>query len=925
MKFEQACRFATSDSGYRIFAQSKGFSDQNASNMTVVFNDVMNPVFGRVGQSMITLNISNNDVFFARLTLRSDIKSRKSMFTNAAVIPFESYSRMMVEDPAWMIHFPYNDLLSQRAGNESMAPIEFEEYLPKEDTLESICKEYDLGRSALTEFIIQLYRAVTEGASLCLVTDLDSARTPDLVIKYAALAASLLPFSLRRTLTFSSMGDARCVLCVQPRDGGELLGRGREVYKFQADPGGRHIYKNEAREVDMQNGMADMLVNFANLLGSYMMRDRTELERFLNQLDEKANTISGTQRGCFSFALLMVSYYLAEGKSISLIEAVYLINALLQYVQGNEADDKCVNQLLIELINVLSNAGVCANINIAAPLTVRSIDQEDELLYSSVCSMLKYAADETRIKLAQIILNKEYSERQKTLVNMLLIANPAPWSDELLEMTFAWSCRYNITDLAPVIWERKNDQINKQSDADSEAAGLLHRLIKDNIRQEQGLLQLPEKELLFNECEMFYMQNGLTEICDGVNVAQPEEVLSDDEVRIVSSNFNDFSEPLQQSWISYLVIFRYCAGRPLDQQVFSLKNMAKTAPDVFDKVCEALKSGQGAGASLLEAYWTDTLLRKCSSIKDIAAVCDQYNVSRDPDGIMEKQVKQAWLDKVVFDDADSLKEKMDFLINQYDTLEKAQLSSETRLYLKEKLTLRFWECVSLRQLMDGAQKAAAIQYLSGHLKRLEYRANPIISRKLIAYYYVADAFMHPKKLSNHVFFKEIVETGSWRCRKAAEDFKEIKTERHQGELRYSYPDIEMMQKEIMQIAKRHLVNSNVFYLDYYLIGTYYKDETRPDDEGYDLEAFREKVNRLISGRYLNDRTEISLEDSVILNEEDTADEFRKSIRKLINKNDPLSLRRFAEKLKRPKKGIFSFFGRKEADDRDDTDQEEYED
>ena len=42
MRFEQACRFATSDSGYKIFAQSEGFSEQNASSMTNLFNDVMN-------------------------------------------------------------------------------------------------------------------------------------------------------------------------------------------------------------------------------------------------------------------------------------------------------------------------------------------------------------------------------------------------------------------------------------------------------------------------------------------------------------------------------------------------------------------------------------------------------------------------------------------------------------------------------------------------------------------------------------------------------------------------------------------------------------------------------------------------------------------------------------------------------------------
>ena len=908
MKFEQACRFATSDSGYKIFAQSEGFSDQNAGNMTAVFNDVMNSIFGKVGQSMITLSICNSDVFFARLTLRSDVKSRKSMFTNAAVTSVECYSRMMMEDPTWMIHFPYKQLLTQRSGNERMDPIEIGDYIPQKETLAEICREYQLDRSALTEFIIQLYKAVTEGSSLCLVTDLDSAKTPDLVIRYAALAASLLPNSLRRKLTFSSMCDDRCLLCVQPRDGGELLGRGRGGFQFHADSKGREIYHNEVREIGAQNGMFDMLVNFANHLSSLLLSDREKLEKFLCEIDETANNISGTRKGCFSFALLIISYYLVTQKKYSLIEAVYLINVLLQYVQDNPSDDRVVDHLLGQLTDLLSDAGVCANIAITAPLTIRSIDQENGLLYDAVSKMLKFAADETRTDLAYTLLRKEYSERQKLLVNTLLIENPAPWSDDLLETIFAWSCRYNVTDLAPVIWGRKNVQISKQSNAGSETAGLLHRLIKDNIQQEQGLLALPEGELLFNESEMLYMSNGLTELCDGVNDEQPEEVLSDDEVRIVSKNFNDFNEPLQENWISYLIIFKYCAGKSLDQQILSLKSLKDIAPDVFNKICEALEAGRGAGTALLEAYWTDTLLGNCSSVNDLASVCNQYNVSRDSRGIMETKVRQLWLDKTIFDAENALKDKMDFLLRQYDILDAATLSSETCLYLKEELTLKFWEHVSLKELTDYAIRAGTTQNLIGYLKLLENKPDPEISRKLTAYYYTADAIRNPESLNNHAFFIEIVENECWNSNRDETEIDAILRERYQGELQYSYSDIEVLQKALLRIAKKHLVESKILFIDYYMVGTYHKDKAKPNDEGYDFEQFRMELDEMINKHYLDSRTEISLKDSILLNEDRDAKEFRKSIRKLITKNDPASLRRFAEQLKNPSKGIFSFLG-----------------
>lgn len=920
MKFEQACRFATSDSGYRIFAQSEGFSEQNAGSMTSLFNDVMNPVFGKVGQSMITLNISN-DVLFAKLTLRSDIKSRKSMFTNAAVIPSDFYSRMILEDPAWMLHFPYSDLVSQKPGNERMDAVEMKEYEPEEDVLAKICAEYGLDRPALTEFIIQLYRAVTEGASLCLSTNLDSARTPDLTVKYAALAASLLPISLRKMLTFSSMGDARCVLCVHPRDGGELLSMGKEIYRYQADKEKRFIYNNGPREVNMQNGMVDMLVNFANILSEKLIEDRAGLELILRKLDENADKISGTKRGCFSFELLIISYYLLQNKEISLIEAVYLINALLRYSQENPTNDSVVNMLLARWTELLSAAGVCASIGITAPLTARAIDQEDELLYNAVDRMLKYAADETRTDLAQIVLRKEYSERQKHLINELLIENPAPWSDELLEMLFVWSCRYNITDLSSVIWERKNSQMRRQDAVGSETERILHRLIEDNIKQEQGLLYLPEGEPLFNECEMVYMEKGLEELIDQVTGALPAEVLSDDEVRIINDNYGDFSKSLQENWISYLVLFKYCAGKPVDAQLLSLKEMKIKAPDVFGGICSSLKSGMGAGQVLLEAYWTDTLLDKCTSIRELADVCNSYNASLDPKGVMETQVRQRWLAMSAFIPENPLQEEMKSLMWQYDILGTTRLSAETCLSLKDEITLGFWKCVNLRELLSYARKEDAINYMKQRVKRLEHLPHAEISTKLAAFYYAADAFLQPENLANHAFFSSVIENGDWNCEKAAEDFDIFRTGMHRGKLHYSYSDIYVIQDAIIQVAKYHMHVSDVFYVDYYLFGTYFKDEEKPGEEGYDFDEFRNKLNKLIKKRFLHDRTQIRLEDSLLLYGEDAVLDYRKDIRKLITKNDPLSLRQFSEQLKGPKKNILGFFGRKKNDDEYDIDED----
>ena len=530
--------------------------------------------------------------------------------------------------------------------------------------------------------------------------------------------------------------------------------------------------------------------------------------------------------------------------------------------------------------------------------------------------MLKCASDETRTGIAQIVLQKDFGERQKDLVNELLIENPAPWSDELLEMLFAWSCRYNIIDLASVIWKRKNNQISKLVDTESETAGLIHRLIKDNIAQEQGLQYWPEGEPLFNECEMFYMANGLSEMCDYVVSKLPDEILSDEEVQIVSANYGDFTKALKDNWISYLVIFRYCAGKSLSEQVQSLMKMKNTAPVVFEDICDVLKSEREEGKTLLEAYWTETLLGNCTSISAVADVCNQYNITLDPKGLMETQVKQRWLALTTFYSSNPLQDEMKSLMRQYDILEATNMSTQTRQALKDEIALRFWRCVNLEVLLNNALNEESISYLKQCMERLEYLPHAEISAKMIAFYYTAEAFTEPENLANRAFFRSVVEKEEWNCENAADDFDVFRSGMHRGEIYYSYSDIELMQDIIMKVAEYHLANSDVFYIDYYLFGTYYKNEEKPDDEGYDFEELRIELNRLIKKKYFHEKTQLRLEDSQLLYGEDAVLDYRKDIRKLITKNDPLPLKQFSEQLRGPKKGLLGLFGRKKNDEYD---------
>ena len=145
---------------------------------------------------------------------------------------------------------------------------------------------------------------------------------------------------------------------------------------------------------------------------------------------------------------------------------------------------------------------------------------------------------------------------------------------------------------------------------------------------------------------------------------------------------------------------------------------------------------------------------------------------------------------------------------------------------------------------------------------------------------------------------------------------------HKGKLQYSYSDIEVIQEAIIKVAKYHMHTSDVFYIDYYLFGTYYKNEEKPDLEGYDFEELRRRLNVLIKKQLLNNQTQLRLEDSQLLYGVDAVLDYRKDIRKLITKNDPIPLRQFAEQLRKPKNSLFGLFGRKRNDDESDDYEEE---
>ncbi len=880
MRYDQACRFSSTESGYKIIARSDGFNENSAKNMTDAFNDTLNRLFGKMGQSAVSLTKSGNEIFFAKLTLRSDVKGRRTLFTNAVAIPVKVCRQALQKNPGWLMNLPYTDLISQQPSVQQMEKMEILDTAMDPESIEArIRQEFRLiSQTAFTEFIRLVYEAVTTGSAVCLDTNIAPDATPELVIRYATLISLVLPKSLRQSITFSSLGDTRNMICVNSRGNGELLTTGKKVIHFPADPDDNREFDNGEKKVGIQNGFKTMLNNFANELAK---RNYSERQTFLSEIEYFANELSGTEMGCISSALLIIAYYIYKDddndfNTLSKFEAVYLLHALLGYLdRKNDCNAKNANCVLMYLANRMAKEQICPSINQLAPLTVRALTQNDKDLFESVFRLLDYAAAETRTNLAAIILEQKYSTKQHEIVNKLLIENPISWDNELLSNLFAWSCQNNILNLVDEIWSRRN----------SNAVSLIHRLIGDNKKQEEGILILQVGESLFNDAEMAYMTKGLLELCDDAEgQLSKQSELNEQEEQQILDHYTEFTQCFKEAWIRYLKVFKLGDNNSESDNIENLKMLKAGYPEIYIDLESALLTGTFRERKLFEDFLIVTEFSNCISISDVKDLCEKYNIEKNPESVLEKKAVELWLKFSEYLTVGKFSENFDnYISSNINKLENVELSEESKTYLREQLIERFWSNNSCKDIIDAFFEDDDMEATVDKIDNMSISLSPEMIKKRGLYKSFARAKKSPEDKNTHTFFRNVAEAG-----------KDEEIKLFESKYFFTTDERKNILLGIKELGIRLFYEDNLFIIDYLLAGTYQLDEKKPDKSHYNLEEFCDCVYDLAEN---GQHVKVDCTNSVILYGDEADQKVRKELRTSIMDEDPVVLLELKDQLK----------------------------
>lgn len=626
IRAEQACRGVTRESGWGIIARSSGFTAENAQNLSAAFNEAMNPIVAKMGQSVFSCKMSGGDVLFGVLTKRSGADGRFYLFTNARVLPGGTYAENMASDPGLLLGLSFDEFLTDDPHTETIGAASF---APRSAGAAETARKYGIDKDALAELFFDTYVSLTSGKVLCFDTAVSNDRTDqamEVIQDMVCLAMQGLPPNMRGMITFSSGRDNSCRFCVQSREGGVWLQEGREALHFQTDPAKRAHFDTEMRSVTNDG---DLIWRMCRDLAGMNPDERRDL---LDFVDEMCGGLSETGPA-YTESVILSSYYIYlenKGNEISVIEALFLILLLQNDLERGVIRDpgSRVNRWLSTFLGIVADAETCPNVRIMQGLLARAFAENekrgcsaapDSGLYDTVLRALQYADGAGCLALADGITKESASDvRQNAMEALLRTAEDLheKWTPDFAMDLFRWICREDISPgwLTDLCWERR----------EAGYAALLKQLLDDNIAQETRAAQGDPKAAgpLFNEVEMDYLCRAL-EGAGGESGSGSEMVLTDGAVRLLTDHYAEFSSPLQLACVRYFL--RVCTenagedGRAL-RRIDGIGNEA-----LRDDILAYISGPEHGYFTLWEKYLTRKVLRTDMTVEELAGICETYN------------------------------------------------------------------------------------------------------------------------------------------------------------------------------------------------------------------------------------------------------------------------------------------------------------
>lgn len=398
---EQACRFRT-QSGYRICAKSKDFTDTNAQHMEDEFNDSMNPLFnGSIGKSCLSCVTTGEDTFLALCTLRTDVHGRPAIFTNAAVVPTAVYRQKIAEDPAGIIFTPLDQLTNHMPAAPLLPGIEMGGV--EAPDLAALRLKYDLTDERYAALLCGAYRALTSMKCLCLRTSkaVDEIQTVRELCYCIAMGA---PASMRGQISYSSAGDLRKNICLStPRNG---MVSGDEI-TFELDAGAP---VEELSPLDQI-----MYLHLARL-------PEAERAMLLARMDDWLNALLGDRSEYPADFAVMAFYYInfaaLEAKPELARKLVFLA---LDAAKGTPCNANVLEQALVSLLRLLPALPTESREALLARMSVT----DNEEFRQAVLNLLSECGQEEQARMLEQALNGGFGAQSSEIAAMLMDKIPA--------------------------------------------------------------------------------------------------------------------------------------------------------------------------------------------------------------------------------------------------------------------------------------------------------------------------------------------------------------------------------------------------------------------------------------------------------------------------------------------------------------------
>ena len=921
MRVEQACRFATKESGYRISAKSTGFEATSGENLGYTFNQTMNGLFPRLGKSLVSLSICNQDVFLAKVTLRSDISNRASLFTNALVIPLTEYRHMMRTSPQAVLEYPMQNFLTSQPYAETMETIDLDMSVPAKITPIDVIKKYQLSQADLAAFYEGIYGAYFSQGSLCITTNRSFEESIELARDFSILAVDGLLPSMRETYTFSSGGDTRNLVCVRTSEmGGVLSAGGVDVYEFSADLESRDSLPiDENLEV---NSIEDMLRIFCQDLASHDEEDRQTMLTFLEGAIREFDKVNGIHEPC----ILLAFYYAYIQREEDVYEAAIFIDSFLQYMDAvpqGQVDIELVNDQIVHWMSILVDHKICLSEKISSHLIDWVLDEGDEGAQGSLAAMLTLGKPEMKLSLATKLLEKTYSEAIGDLVSTLLNENSVEWSPQFTDCLFKWTCEHNITSLCSVVWAHKK-----------ESSYILFRtLLDENLLQIKKEGQPLPGESIFNDCEMKYLALCLKDLMDHPEEGQ-KELLSHEEIKVINDEYQNLSPDLQSMWIAYTNNFYLASLGSVKAQTSYLRSLDEDEKGkvIFAEIDHSARERQdSAKINIIENYEVERTFEGAESCQELVERSRREN-NFSPQGPFEPTMLKLWKgfmesdfkeikegqydadDRLVKEDKDCLMEIVNCYENKYlRMIDDCQVSKATKHKLNNHACYDFWSQIQYAWILSD------LEFISSFMERVpkvilqkrfdDFDVQEIEKKFIVAEY--AGRLLVPEESETAVLFLErVIRKGEWSVEDFLEDFPgaEDKLEFEKNRiLHYDEEERDEMREALKTTADEVRNSSKKVPLDLLLLSSW-----SVEDEDFDLEDFTHVYVAKYDNRVFSvTDDEADVDQSILLTGPKCIKGLQDDLRKVLEKSldrDPYGVLSELEEQLRDRRGGSNFFG-----------------